>query len=130
GFYGGFGFKIKKIDTRFNLSPHFYLSQYASVINSEKSYSKTFSPGAWLSVSKSKEKKYDLSVNNDFEYNSNTTTQNDTKIHYYTNTVSFNGTVYYKKVWSISTDYNYYFRQKTIQSDKNLTTNIWNARFQ
>ncbi len=129
-FYGGVGFKIKKIDTRFDFSPNINLRRYASVINSEKSYSKTFSPGLYANISKSKEKKYDLSVNDGFSYNTNNTSQNNTKIHYYTNTLSFNGTIYYKKVWSLNTDYNYYFRQKTIQSDKNLTTNIWNARFQ
>ncbi len=130
GFYGGLGFKIKKIDTRFDLSPHFNLSRYTSFINSQKSYSKTFAPGIWINLSKSKEKKYDLSVSDGINYNSNTTTQNDSKIDYYTNQLSFNGTVYYKRVWSITTDYNYYFRQKTIQSDKNLNTNIWNARLQ
>jgi hypothetical protein len=130
GFYAGLGFKIKKIETRFDVSPRFNISRYASVINSQKSYSKTFAPGIWVYVSKSKEKEYDLSVSDGISYNNNTTTQNDTKIDYYTNELSFNGTVYYKKVWSVSTDYNYYFRQKTIQFDKNLTTNIWNARLQ
>lgn len=130
GFYGGVGFKIKKIDTRFDLSPHFSFNRYASVINSQKSYSKTFSPGFWLNISKSKEKKYDLNVNDGYSYNNNTTTQNDTKISYFTNTLSFNGTIYYKKVWSLNTDYTYYFRQKTIQSDQDLKTHIWNARFQ
>lgn len=81
-------------------------------------------------ISKSKEKKYDLAIYDEINYNSNTTTQNDTKIQYYTNTLSFYGTVYYKKVWSINTDYNYYYRQKTIQSDQDLKTQIWNARLQ
>lgn len=130
GFYGGVGFKLKKIDTRFDFSPNISLSRYASVINNIKSYSKTFSPGFRVYISKSKERKYDLSVNNEFSYNTNNTTQNDTKIHYYTNTLSFYGTIYYKKVWSLITDYSYYYRQKTVQSDKDLTTNIWNARLQ
>jgi hypothetical protein len=129
-FYGGLGFKVKKIDTRFNFSPEIRLSRYASVINNEKSFSKTFSPGLSAYISKSKEKKYDLAIYDEINYNSNTTTQNATKIQYYTNTLSFYGTVYYKKVWSINTDYNYYYRQKTIQSDQDLKTQIWNARLQ
>ncbi|HZW64900.1 MAG TPA: outer membrane beta-barrel protein, partial [Hanamia sp.] len=76
------------------------------------------------------EKKYDLAIYDEMNYNSNTTTQNNTKIQYYTNRLSFYGTVYYKKVWSIITDYNYYYRQKTIQSDQDLKTHIWNARLQ
>jgi hypothetical protein len=129
-FYGGLGFKVKKIDTRFNFSPEISLRRYASVINNEKSFSKTFSPGLSTYISKSKEKKYDLAIYDEMNYNSNTTTQNNTKIQYYTNRLSFYGTVYYKKVWSIITDYNYYYRQKTIQSDQDLKTHIWNARLQ
>ena len=89
---------MKKIDTRFNFSPEISLRRYASVINNEKSFSKTFSPGLSAYISKSKEKKYDLAIYDEINYNSNTTTQNNTKIQYYTNTLSFYGTVYYKKV--------------------------------
>ncbi|MEO6837244.1 MAG: TonB dependent receptor, partial [Ginsengibacter sp.] len=129
-FYGGMGFKIKKIDARFDISPNFTFNRYASIINNVKGYAKTSSPGIWININKAKEKKYDLSINNQFSYNNNITSQNDTKIHYYTNTVSFNGTLYFKKVWSLITDYEYSFRQKTIQSTSNLSTNIWNAQFQ
>ena len=129
-FYGGMGFRIKKIDTRFNVAPNFNFDRYASIINGVKGYAQTSSPGINASIYKSKEKKYDLSVWDQFSYNSNTTTQNDTKIHYYTNTLSLNGTLYFKKVWSLITDYEYSFRQKTIQSNSNLITNIWNAQFQ
>ena len=129
-FYGGFGFKAKKIDTRFNFSPEINIRRYASVINNEKSFSKTVSPGMNVYISKSKEKKYDLSVSDEVNYNSNVTTQNNKKIQYYTNILSFYGTVYYKKVWSINTDYNYFYRKKTIASDQDLKTHIWNARLQ
>jgi hypothetical protein len=129
-FYGGAGFKIKKIDTRFQFGPEFNLRRYASVINGVKSFSKTFAPGLSGYISKSKEKKYDLSVSDEINYNSSVTTQNDTKIQYYTNTLSFYGTVYYKKVWSINTTYNYYYRQKTMESDQDLKTHLWNAMLQ
>lgn len=129
-FYGGVGFKSKKIDTRFDFSPNLSLNRYANVINSVKSYSNTVSPGLRVYISKSKEKKYDVSISDGFAYTANKTTQNDTKIHYYTNTLSFYGTVYYKKVWSLNTDYSYNFRQKTVEADENLITNIWNARLQ
>lgn len=127
-FYGGAGFKVMKIDMR--ISPNISLRRYASIINSVKSYSKTFAPGLSAYLSKTKEKKYDLSLSDEIDYNNNTTTQNSTKIHYYTNTLSFYGTIYYKKVWSVITDYSYYYRGKTIQSDQDLKTHIWNARLQ
>lgn len=129
-FYGGIGFKIKKIDTRININPQFHYNKYADIINSQKSFSKTFSPGISLWISKQKEKKYDFSIGNQFNYNANTTSQNNTKIHYNTNTLSFNGTIYYKKIWSLMTDFQYYSRQKTPQINTNLNSNQWNARLQ
>ena len=59
-------------------------------------------------------------LQDEFTYNSNTTSQNNTKIHYNTNTLRFNGTIYIKKVWSVITDYQFYSRQKTPQFNTNL----------
>ena len=129
-FYGGVGFKLKKTGIRFNFSPEVNYTQYADIINSIQSLSKTFSPGLSVWVSKEKEKKYDVSINNQLDYNSNTTSQNDTKIHYVTNTINVNATVYYKKVWSVITDIRYYSRQKTAGFNTNLNSNLWNARLQ
>jgi hypothetical protein len=129
-FYGGIGFKVKKINTRFNFGPSFRFNRYAQVINSQKSYSKTYAPGFSTYINTSKEKKYDLSINDEINYNNSTTSQNDTRIHYYTNTLGFYGTVYYKKVWSVTTDYEFSFRQKTLQSTNNLSTHLWNAQLQ
>jgi hypothetical protein len=33
-------------------------------------------------------------------------------------------------VWSLNTDYSYFFRQKTVDADKDLKTHLWNARLQ
>ncbi|MEO8413503.1 MAG: outer membrane beta-barrel family protein [Ginsengibacter sp.] len=129
-FYGGFGFKIKKIDTRVNFSPRFSYNKYADIINSVKSYSKTVAPGISMYISKQKDKKYDFSIGDEFNYNSNTTSQNDTKIHYNTNTLSFNATVYYKKIWSLLSDLQLYSRQKTANFGSNLNSNQWGARLQ
>jgi hypothetical protein len=129
-FYGGASFKIKKIDTRLGFSTNMSLNRYASVINSVESYSRTFSPGFSTYISKSKEKKYDITFSDRINYNTNHTSQNDTKIRYYSNTLSFYGTIYYKRVWSLNTDYNFYFRQKTVDADKDLKTHLWNARLQ
>ncbi len=126
----GFGFKIKKLDTRFNIGPSLNYSEYADIINSKKSISKTVGPGVSFWLSKSKEKKYDLSIENQFSYNSNTTSQNDTKIHYSSNQFSVNATIYVKKVWSIVSDYQYYYRQKTLQYDNQIDNHILNARLQ
>ncbi len=129
-FNGGVGFKLKKIDLRVYVGPRISYNKYADIINNQKSFSKTITPGAYVSLYKSKEKKYDFSVSDQFSYNSNTTSQNDTKIHYNTNTLSVNATVYYKKVWSILTDLNWSTRQKTLQFTSNLNSTQWGARLQ
>ncbi|MGH2562896.1 MAG: outer membrane beta-barrel protein, partial [Ginsengibacter sp.] len=126
----GGGGKLKKLDIRVYLGPRFSYNKYANIVNNQKSFSKTITPGSYLQLSKTKEKKYDLSISDEFSFNSNTTSQNDTKIHYITNTVSINATVYYKKVWSVITDLQLYSRQKTSQFDQNLNSNLWNARLQ
>ena len=47
-----------------------------------------------------------------------------------TNTLSFNGTLYIKKVWSVISDYQFYSRQKTLLFNNNLDNHLWNARLQ
>lgn len=128
-FWGGVGFKVKKIDTRFNISPNFNYNQSADILNSIKTTSKTTSTGLGLYISKAKDKKYDLSISNNFSYNNTKSSQNG-KSDYSTNSLGFNGTVYYKKVWSINTDYMFNVRQKINPLDQNLNNHLWNARLQ
>jgi hypothetical protein len=127
-FWSNLGAKIKKFDMRYSAGPNFNYNKYADVINGKTSYSRTLSTSLELYLSKSKDKKYDLSVSNNFSWNRNTTSQSATVNKYYTNTTSFSATVYYKKVWSVISNYDLFLRQKTVQFNTNLTTNIWNAR--
>jgi hypothetical protein len=129
-FWGGIGMKIKKLNINVNFGPNFNYSRYAEVLNGITSFSKTFNGGLNMWMSKTKEKKYDFSLSNDFGYNSNKTTINTQRNNFFTNTVNVNATVYYKKVWSVSSDYNFFARQKTEQFQDNLTNHIWNARLQ
>ncbi len=129
-FYSGGGFKIKKLDIRVNIGPNISYNKYADVINSKISFSRIINTGLSFDLNKSKEKKYDISVRNNFSYNSNTTSQNDTKIHYYINTVYFISTFYIDTVWSISTNYEFYSRQKTLQFNTGINTHLLNARLQ
>ena len=128
--WSGLGLKLKKLDTRLGINPSMSYNKYADIINNKKSYSTTFSPGGSVSLSKSKEKKYDVSIENNFTYNSNKTSQNNTRINYFSNQLSFNGTLYVKKVWSVNAKYEFNSRQKTFQYDNNLNTHILNALVQ
>ncbi len=129
-FYGGVGFKLKKLDINVTLQPMIAYSQFSDVINNVKSLSKAFTPTMAIYLNKTKENKYDVFVSNSYSYNSNISSQNDTKLHYFTNELSLNTTVYIQKVWSIKNDYTYYFRQKTFSTDNDISTHIWNARLQ
>lgn len=128
--WAGLGMKIKKLDMRINFGPNFNYSKYAEILNGVTSFSKTFNGGINIWANKSKDKKYDFGFNNDFGYNSNRTTLNSAVNNYFTNTLSLSATVYYKKVWSISSDYNFFARQKTEQFRDNLTNHILNGRLQ
>ncbi len=129
-FWGGGGFKIKSIDTRVNINPNINYSKASDVINNQTSVSNTLSSGISLYISKSKDKKYDFSINNNLNYNSNKTSQQQELIKYYTNSLTGNATVYIKKVWSIFSDYTYFYRQKTPQFNVALNNQIWNAGIQ
>jgi hypothetical protein len=129
-FWSGFGFKLKKLNLNINLQPNVNFNRFADVINGNTSFSNTLGTGMGIWLSKSKEKKYDVSVGNNLSYNRNKTSQNNNVNSYLINTLNINPTVYYKKVWSIAADYNFFARQKTVQFQDNLTNHILNARLQ
>ncbi|HMT96597.1 MAG TPA: outer membrane beta-barrel family protein, partial [Ferruginibacter sp.] len=130
GLYSGLGIKLKKADIRLNLSPNLNYNRFADIINSQLSFSKTFSGGLGLDLQKSKENKYDLSLGNSFNISSNTNSQSNTRSKYSSYTLDFNGTVYYKKDWSIQSDYNFYYRGKVTETGSSLNNNMWNVKLQ
>ena len=129
-FYFGYGFKIKKIDLHINLNPSLSYNKSALSINNVLNFSKTLNSGFSIYMNKSKDKKYDLSLNNYFSNNSNSTTLNDEKKSFYTNNLGLDFGVYLNEKWKISTDYNLFSRQKTVDFQNNLTNQLWNARLQ
>jgi hypothetical protein len=128
--WAGVGFKSKKLNTRFQISPNANYFRYADVINNVKSFSKTLNAGLSFNATKSKDKKYDFSFSNNLNYNNNKNTQNSTRTNFYTNTLALNGTVYYKKVWSLNTEWQYFHRQKTLQFPNYNDNQLWNAKLQ
>lgn len=128
--WSGFGKKLKKLNMNVNLQPNFNFNRFADVINGNTSFSNTLRGGLGIWLNKSKDKKYDISLGNDISYNRNKTSQNSNINKFLMNTLNVNTTVYYKKVWSLNSDYNFFAREKTIQFQDNLTNHIWNARLQ
>lgn len=129
-FWSGIGLKMKKIDTRINFQPNFNYYKSKDVINNVATDVDNWSGGIGIYISKSKDKKYDFSLGNSFNYNSSKTSQVVKKVNYSTNTLRAEATVYINKVWSVNSDYAYNVRSKTQQSQSNLNNHIWNARLQ
>lgn len=128
--YVGYGFKIKKIDLSINLNPSVSYNKSVLSINNKINNSKTLNSGFSVYLYKSKEKKYDFNLSNNFSNNRNSTSQNDQIKSFNTNNLSLDIGVYYREKWKLSTDYNLYSRQKTVDFQTNLTNQLWNARLQ
>jgi Outer membrane protein beta-barrel family/Carboxypeptidase regulatory-like domain len=129
-FWGGMGFKVKKINTRFYIGPGFRYSQTADVFNSVLNYSKTLGADLSLNISKEKEKKYEFGIGNNVSYNNNKTTQSNTSSNYLTNTLSLSAKVFILKSLSVHSDYEFYTQQKTEQLNTGLSFQLWNARLE
>ncbi len=129
-FYGGTWFKIKKLNLQAGVNPNVGFNKITNIINNINSFSRTLNSGLSLSLSKSADKKYDVSIYNNFSNNRNTTTQNKEIKKFNTYNLELYATIYYKKTWSISTDYNYFVRQKTPDFQTNLSNQLWNAKLQ
>lgn len=129
-FYFGYGFKVKKIDLYINLNPSLNYSKSVFSINNKINNSNTLNSGFSIYLNKFKEKKYEFSLNNNFSNNRNSTSQNDEVKSFNTNNLALDIGVYFREKWKISTDYNLYSRQKTVDFQTNLTNQLWNARLQ
>ncbi len=129
-FWSGLGLKTKKHEININISPNLNFNRFADVINNKKSFSNTYSGGIGVNLGKSKSDKYDISINNNINYNYNTNAQSKTANKFFTNDLNLNVTVYYKKTWSVISDYNVYSRQQANGISNNINYAIWNLQLQ
>ncbi|MFT3911862.1 MAG: outer membrane beta-barrel family protein [Ferruginibacter sp.] len=129
--YAGIGKqRLKKLfNLGLNIGPYLNYTRTSNYLNSKKSISNILGSGLNVGVNKSKDKKYDFSVNNDIGFNNNKTTESPSD-HYLTYTLNVNATVYYKKVWSLGSDFQFFARQKTGEFDNGINTSLWSAKLQ
>ncbi|RBN49766.1 hypothetical protein DR980_11150 [Flavobacterium psychrolimnae] len=128
--YMGYGFKVKKINMYVNLSPSVNYNKSVNSINRQINNSNILSSNFSVYLNKSKEKKYDINLSNTFSNSRNSTSQNNEVKSFNTNNLGLDVAVYFREKWKLSTDYNLYSRQKTVDFQTNLTNQLWNARFQ
>jgi Outer membrane protein beta-barrel family/Carboxypeptidase regulatory-like domain len=129
GWMGG-GLKLKKLNLDLNLNTNFNVSRFSDIVNNVKNNNNNLSASLGVGLYKSKEKKYDFSINNDFGFNQNKSTISNKTITYNTNSLTLNAKVYYKKVWKLSTNFENNYRQKTSDFDKNVNNNLWSANIE
>ena len=129
-YYGGYNFKIKKIDIAVGLSPSLNFNRSVISINNVANTSDNLNSNFTLTLSKSQDKKYDFTLSNEFSNGRNTTTQNNEIKSFNTNELNFNGTIYFTEKLKLSTEYMLITRQKTIDFQTNLNNQIWNARLE
>ena len=129
-FWSGIGFTHKKTGVNFQISPTANVSRFVDVINNKSSYANTYSGGLSLNLNKSKKDKYDITLNNDYalSYNKNNQTINTNK--FANNTLGLTTTLYYKKAWSLISEYQYFWRQKITAASSALNNQIWNIQLQ
>ncbi len=128
-FYGGMGFKVKKIDTRFNINGNGGYNKFVNLINNLQNATNNTNAGLSLYISKSKDKKYDLNLTTGTNFNVQSSTRQPNKNQYFTSSFGVNGTIYLKKVWSFNTEYELNARQKTAQA-AGFTNNLLHAKLQ
>lgn len=128
--WGGTGFKHKKTDIDVQLNVNGSYSRFADVINSNTSFSNTVNSGLGFTLNKSKKNKYDISVSNNYNYNYNKNAQSASTNKFSTNTFNADGTIYYKKVWSFITNYEYFSRGKINEFIGPINNHIVNLQLQ
>jgi hypothetical protein len=127
GFWSGFGFKLKKLNIDIDINPNFNYSRFIDIVNGINTNNKNFNGGFSFSANKRKDKKYEIGISNRFNYNSNNSSAYNNRLNFFTNTFSAGATVYFKKVWQLENNIDFFNRQKTPQFTSNLSNQIWNA---
>lgn len=125
----GAGKKLRKLALNTSVNVGFNYNRSITLINNVENINNTLNTTLGIGLQKSKDKKYDLGLRNDLGFNvtkATITTRNT--VQYFTNSIIFDGGVYYKKVWHLTTDVSYNYRQKTQDFNQNVNNTLWNAQ--
>ncbi|MFT3934634.1 MAG: outer membrane beta-barrel protein [Chitinophagaceae bacterium] len=126
--YFGYGLKWKKPDLRIYFNGAISLNQNAYIVNDVLNITKSQNYTLSNYLSKSKDKKYELRLENSVTYTSSTSSvQSSIKTNYWTWTIEPNFDVFLPKKFQIHTDASANLRQKTSTFNYNTNTFIWNA---
>jgi hypothetical protein len=126
-FYGGGSKKIKKLNLSVGLNPNFNYSRRVDIINNQLSYANNTSFGLGFYAYKNKEDKYDVNIEFNPTFSSNSNAQIAATNKFWETSVALNATVNITKTLLIKNEVNSSFRQKTIQFPNPVNFTMWNA---
>lgn len=126
-FYGGFGFKLQKIDLQIGVHTNASISRINNFVNGQKNTSLNNAFGMGLTLNKDKEKKYYLNLRPSVNYNQNTSTINELSTNFWSYELSFEGNITLPLKLEIGMEVNGYLREKIVSFDRNNDALIWNA---
>lgn len=129
-FWGGYNFKLKKLDMNMNFGVNLNTNHYNNVINKQKNASDNTSYGVSAGLYKYKEKKYNISYYSSFNYNTSVSSvKNNFKTNYLTQNHNLYLNLTLPKRFELNTSVNANFRQKLSASDQNNNVVQWNGYF-
>ncbi len=127
----GMGKNLKKIKTNLNINASLFYQKYNDIVNGITNKTSNLGASIGFSLSKSKDKVYEVSLRDDFGYNINRSSVSSRQtVKYNTNSIYADASVYFHKVWKLSTEIQQNYRQRTQDFDRNVNNTLWNARFE
>lgn len=119
--------KFKKWDLQYAFGPNVNGNKYVNFTNGIMNVTKSNSYGVYVRLAKYKEKKYDISLNGNLGYNTNSTTlQNQINNNAWSYSINPDIDIFLPAKFQVHTDGNYNWQQAT-QSFAARSQFIWNA---
>lgn len=126
--YSNYNFKWKKPNVRISFGPNGYLSRNISFLNNQKAVNNQSNYGLRFSISKEKEKKYDISFNSEItRANSKSSINTGALANYWQGSLGADIEVTLPYKFRFKTDINYKTKQKDPRFPAKNTFTTWNA---
>ncbi len=125
--YTNYNRKIRKLDIGINFGPNIGINRSIDFVNNLRNRSLNFSQGINLSMYKSKDDAYEISLYTNFSRNSNTSSLNPKPVKYFSMMQNFDVTCYIGEKWVVGTEAEFNYRQKTSEFDRNNNNIVWDA---
>lgn len=119
--------KHRKTGIQFNGGPNISVGRSIDFVNGLRNKSANYSYGGYLSLSKSKDKKYDAGLSVNPSWNLNKSSLSSTVTKFLNISTGVRGTWFITKNFEIGSDCDFNYRQRTTGFDRNNNNIIWNA---